>query len=61
MPIRMRSSNSADTIKSKKIARVRYANRQIDKFIKWSIKQNGCLKYKDLVEIHNQYNVKVHG
>lgn len=57
----MRQSDSADLIKEKRIARIKYANRQIEKFIKWSIKQNGYLKYKDLVEIHNQYNVKVHG
>jgi len=57
----MRQSNSDDTIKEKRIARIKYANRQIDKFIKWSIKNKGYLKYKELVEIQNTYNIKVHG
>ena len=56
----MRQGNSNDTIKEKKIARIRYANRQIDKFIKWSIKQRGYLKYRELVEIQNQYGIKVY-
>ena len=55
----MRQSNSNDTIKEKKIARIKYANRQVEKFIKWSIKQKGYLKFKDLVEIQNQYGIKV--
>jgi hypothetical protein len=55
----MRQGNSNDIIKEKKIARVKYANRQIDKFIKWSIKQKGYLKYRELVEIQNQYGIKV--
>jgi len=57
----MRQSDSADLIKEKRIARIKYANRQIDKFIKWSIKNKGYLKYKELVEIQNTYNIKVHG
>lgn len=56
----MRQSNSNDTIKEKKIARIKYANRQIDKFIKWSLKQKGYLKYRELVEIQNQYGIKVY-
>lgn len=56
----MRQSNSNDTIKEKKIARIKYANRQVEKFIKWSIKQKGYLKFKDLVEIQNQYGIKVY-
>ena len=56
----MRQSNSADLIKEKRIARIKYANRQIDKFIKWSIKNRGRLKYKELVEIQERYGVKVY-
>lgn len=57
----MRQGNSNDIIKEKKIARIKYANRQIDKFINWSIKERGRLKYKELVEIQNQYGIKVYG
>ena len=37
------------------IARMQYKNRQIDKFIKWSIQQKGYLKYKELIEFEKQY------
>ena len=57
----MRQSNSVNPSKEKSIARARYASRQIDKFIKWSINQKGYLKYKELVEIQDRYNIKVHG
>lgn len=57
----MRQGNRVDNEQSKKLARIKYANRQIDKFIKWSITQKGYLKYKELVEVHDQYNIKVYG
>lgn len=57
----MRTSNSTHPEQQKQIARARYTNRQIDKFIKASIDNKGYLKFKDLVEIHNYYNVKVYG
>ena len=56
----MRQSDSADLIKEKRIARIKYANRQKDKFIKWSIKNRGRLKYKELVEIQERYGIKVY-
>ena len=57
----MRQGNRVDNEQSKKLARIKYANRQIDKFIKWYITQKGYLKYKELVEVHDQYNIKVYG
>ena len=54
--------NSRDNItKEKKVARLKYAERQIEKWIKWSIKNRGLLKYKELVEIHDKYNIKCYG
>tara|TARA_R110002020_G_scaffold1211_3_gene5891 strand:- start:436 stop:603 length:168 start_codon:yes stop_codon:yes gene_type:complete len=46
---------------SKHIARVKYAERQIDHFIKWSIEGRGSLKWKDLEMIHKKYNIKCYG
>ena len=46
---------------AKKIARLKYAERQIEKWIKWSINNRGYIKYKELVEIHEQYNIKCYG
>jgi hypothetical protein len=59
----MRQNSRADPrkAKSKAIARAKYRERKIDKFIKWSMTQKGYLKYKDLVEIQNNYNLKVYG
>ena len=57
----MRQSNSVNSGQEKSLARARYASRQIDKFIKWSVNQRGYLKYKELVEIQDRYNIKVHG
>ena len=57
----MRTSNSTHPEQQKKIARLRYTNRQIDKFIKASMDNKGYLKFKDLVEIHDYYNIKVYG
>ena len=57
----MRASNTTYPEQEKDVARTRYANRQIDKFIKASLNNKGYLKYKDLVDIHNYYNIKVYG
>tara|TARA_R110002020_G_scaffold27115_10_gene87378 strand:- start:1274 stop:1381 length:108 start_codon:yes stop_codon:yes gene_type:complete len=34
---------------------MQYKNRQIDKFIKWSIEKKGYLKYRELIEFEKQY------
>lgn len=57
----MRPSNTAHTVTSKEVARIKYANRQIDKFIKASLDNKGYLKYKDLLEVYDHYNIKVYG
>ena len=57
----MRQNNTANPRKSKDIARRKYAERQIDKFTKWSIEQRGFLKYKDLVEQQDKYNINISG
>ena len=57
----MRQNNTVNMRKAKDIARRKYAERQIDKFIKWSVNQRGFLKYKDIVEQHDRYNIKVYG
>jgi len=43
---------------SKHIARTKYKERKIDTYIKWTTTKRGYLKWKDLVKIHNQYNIK---
>ena len=57
----MRQNNRVNPQLSKKIARQKYKERQVDKFIKWSIEARGYVKYKDIVEQHEKYNIIVNG
>jgi len=50
----MRRDDQAD-FRKKDLARRKYNERQIDKFIKWSINQKGYLKYKELIEYEDKY------
>lgn len=56
----MRQSNTVNPRKSKRLAREKYKERQIDKFLKWCIEQKGYVKYSDVVYIHDKYGVKVY-
>ena len=57
----MRQNNRANPQLAKKIARQKYKERQIDKFVKWAAEQKGYIKYKEIVHLHEQYNIKVYG
>jgi len=57
----MRQNNRINPEQAKKIARIKYAERQIEKWIKWSIENRGYIKYKELVEIHDKYNINCYG
>jgi hypothetical protein len=54
----MRQNYRNNPQQAKKVARLKYAERQIEKWIKWSINNRGFIKYKELVEIHDKYNIK---
>ena len=51
----MRRDYKTHPSQKKAVARIQYKNRQVDKFIKWSIEQKGYLKYKELIEFEKQY------
>ena len=57
----MRRNNKVNPKLAKKIARQKYAERQIDRFIKWSIDNRGYVKYSDIVEQHDKHNIIVSG
>jgi len=57
----MRQNRSVDPQQTKRIARQKYAERQIEKFIKWSWEVRGKVKYIELVEIQDKYNIKCYG
>ena len=61
----MRRNNKVNPWEAKRIARQKYAERQIDKFVKWSWSMRGKVKYRDIVELQKKYGciivLKGHG
>ena len=53
----MRRNRELNTWEKKDLARRKYAERQLEKFIKWSVETKGDLKYKDLIKYSNKYNI----
>ncbi len=53
----MRQNNRVNPREAKRIARQKYAERQIDKWVKWSWEVKGKIKYKDLVTLQNRYGI----
>jgi len=51
----MRRNRELNTWEKKDLARKKYAERQLEKFIKWSIETKGHLKYKELIEYERKY------
>jgi len=51
----MRRDRKLNTWQKKDLARRKYIERQVDKFIKWSIESKGYLKHKDLIKFEKQY------
>ena len=54
----MRRDNKADSFKAKEIARKKYSERQINKFVKWSWEIKGKVKYKDIKNLQTKYNIE---
>ena len=53
----MSRDSKVNTFQAKKIARQKYAERQIDKFVKWSWEVKGKIKYKDIVELQKKHGI----
>ena len=54
----MRRNRELNSWEKKDLARRKYAERQLEKFIKWSIESKGYLKYRELEEYSKKYNIK---
>ena len=54
----MRRNNKANPFEAKRIARQKYAERQIDKWVKWSWEMRGKIKNKEIIEIQDRYGIK---
>ena len=57
----MRRDGKINHGQAKRIARKMYAERQIDKWCKWSWDIRGKIKYKELIDQQDKYNIKVYG
>ncbi len=57
----MRRNNKVNPKFSKALARQKYAERQIDKFVKWSFEVRGYVKLKHIIELQDKYNIKCYG
>ena len=51
----MRRNREFNTWEKKDLARRMYAERQLEKFIKWSVETKGYLKYKELIAYERKY------
>jgi hypothetical protein len=54
----MRRDREPNSWEKKDIARRKYAERQLQKFIDWSISSKGYLKYKELIEYERKYSAR---
>ena len=52
----MRRNRELNSFEQKDLARRKYAERQLQKFIDWSIEQKGYLKYKELIKYERKYS-----
>jgi accessory colonization factor AcfC len=53
----MRSNNKVNPGEEKRLARKKYAERQVDKWIKWSIEVKGKIRFKELLAIQKEYKL----
>ena len=51
----MRRDSKPNPFEAKRIARQKYAERQIEKFVKWEVK--GKVRYKDIVLLQKKYGI----
>ena len=54
----MRRNRELNSFEKKDLARRKYAERQLQKFIDWSITSKGYLKYKELIEYERKYSAR---
>ena len=57
----MRRDSKVNPREAKRIARQKYAERQIEKFVKWSWEIRGKVKYSELIELQNEYKIECYG
>ena len=53
----MRRDSANNPFKTKELARLEYAYRQIDKFVKWSWEAKSKVKSTDIDQLHKRYGI----
>ena len=54
----MRGDSEVNPFEAKRIARQKYAERQIQKFVKWSCETKGKIRYADIKQLQNRYDIE---
>ncbi len=54
----MRRNSTVNPRETKRIAKQKYAERQIDKWVKWSWEAKGKVKYKDIKQLQTKYDIE---
>tara|TARA_R100001480_G_scaffold40421_2_gene53108 strand:+ start:97 stop:270 length:174 start_codon:yes stop_codon:yes gene_type:complete len=57
----MRRDRELNSWEEKQLARRKYAERKIDRWVKWSFEQRGMVLYKELMKIREQYKIEEYG
>jgi len=57
----MSRDRKINPFEAKRVARQKYAERQINGFVKWSWEAKNKVIYKDIVELQNKYNIECYG
>ena len=57
----MRKNGRINFKENKRISRLKYAERQIETFVKWSFNKRNCVKFKDIKNLHEKFNIKCYG
>ena len=53
----MRRNSKTNPVQAKRLARQKYGERQLDKWVKWKWEMHGSIRYKDLIEQCKKYNL----
>jgi hypothetical protein len=53
----MRYNGRVNPRETKNVARQKYSERQVDRWIKWTMENKGYMLYKDLIEKQNEFNI----
>jgi hypothetical protein len=57
----MSRDRKINPFEAKSIARRKYAERQIDKYVKWSWDVKGKVLYSKIVKLQDEYKIKCYG